>query len=232
MPAFVVEDRDPYEPNAVIVFASSAIAARRKGARQLDHDEIGGLTCRRLKWADEYEEAKAVPAAVMLAHGWQMTCFGCDQIIYDGGFVTRYDENDEEYEVEVNPVGTQHCCYCTQECQKHDVDQRARRERGERRFWAALAREAMRKLPGITIDAEKGDSRSRRHHRYFGVHTKSGRDRALCFVVRFSFPGSKYGGSYRYDLHYEATKGERQILIANGDMEAWEAFRKDGCTNG
>ncbi|CAN1724401.1 putative C2H2-type domain-containing protein [Hyphomicrobium sp. 1Nfss2.1] len=226
MPAFVVEDGDPYEPGAVIVFAPSDIVARRKAASQLDHDEIGGLSCRRLKWADEYEEAKAVPATAMLAHGWQLTCCGCEQLIYDGGVVARYDENGEEYEEDVDPVGTQHSCYCTAACQKRDEDEQARRKRGERRFWNALAREAMCKLPGITIEPEKTEGVwSGHHHRYFGAHSKSGRDRALCFVVRFTFPGSKYGGSYRYDLGYEATKGERQILIANGDMAAWEAFR-------
>jgi len=228
MPAFVVEDGDIYEPGAVIVFATSDIVARRKGAAQLGHDEIGGLTCRRVKWADEFEEAKAVPATAMLANGWSLTCSGCEQLIYDGGTVTRYTEDDEEYEEEVNPVGTQHCCYCSPECQKRDHDERARRKRGELRFWHALAREAVRKLPGITIEPEKTEGVwSGHHHRYFGAHTKSGRDRALCFVVRFTFPGSKYGGSYRYDLDYEASRGERQVLIANGDMAAWEAFRSD-----
>jgi hypothetical protein len=219
MPAFTVQIDDRYEPQACIVFAPSDIVARRKGAAELDWEEIGGLKCTRTHWADEYEAAGVVPAAAMLANGWSLTCFGCDQTIYDGGTVTRYGEDDEEYEEEVSPIGTQHCCYCSAECESKFLAERARRKRGERRFWDALAREALRKLPGITVEG-KG-----RHHRYFGAHSKSGRDRAICFVVAFTFPGSKYGGSYRYDLDYEATKGERQVLIANGDMAAWEAFR-------
>jgi hypothetical protein len=221
MPAFTVQIDDWYEPQACIVFAPSDIVARRKGAAELDWEGIGGLKCHRTQWADEYEPTGVVPATAMLANGWSLTCFGCDQTIYDGGTVTRYTEDDEEYEEEVHPIGTQHCCYCSVECEQRYLTERARRKRGERRFWAALAREAMRKFPGVVVS----EAQNSHHHKYFGAHSKSGRDRALCFVVGFTFPGSRYGGSYRYDLDYEATKGERQVLIANGDMAAWEAFR-------
>lgn len=219
MPAFTVQINDPYEPAGCVVFAKTDIEARRKGANELDCDEIGGLECRRAKWADEYEPMGYVPATVMLANNWSLSCSGCEQMIYDGGEVTRYDEDDQEYEVEVNPVDHGRHVYCTPECRDRDLTQSARRKRGERRFWEALKREALRKLPGIVIDPEKSGAC------YFGHHTKSKRDRAICFVVCFSFPGSKYGGKYRYDLGYDDTRGKRQILIANGDMEAWDAFR-------
>lgn len=226
MPAFTVKIGDPYESAGCVVFAKTDIEARRKGARELDCDEIGGLECRRAKWADEYEPMGYVPATAMLANNWYLTCCGCDQTIYDGGEITRYDEDGQEYEVEVNPVDHGRYVYCSPECRDKDLSDRARRKRGERRFWEALKREALRKLPGITIEPETpGAVYSGHHHRYFGHHTKSRRDRALCFVVGFSFPGSKYGGKYRYDLDYDDTRGKRQILIAIGDMEAWEAFR-------
>lgn len=225
MPAYAVNVKDPYEPAGCVVFAPSDIVARRKAASELDCDEISGLSCRRAPWADEFEATRVIPATLMLANGWYLICAGCEQTISEDCTVTRYDDDGEEYEEDVNPVGTQHCVYCTPECQKRDKDERARRKRGERRFWSALAREALRKMPGITIDPDNTESGSSRHHRYFGNHTKSNRDRAICFVVGFHFPGSKYGGSYRYDLDYEATKGTRQVLIANGDMEAWETFR-------
>lgn len=227
MPAYSVHVDDPYEPSAVIVFAKSNIEARRQGASQLDCDEIGGLRCLREPWADAFEINRKIPAAEMLAHGWMLPCAGCEQIISDGGTVTRYNDDGQETEVDVDPVGTDHCAFCTPECKARHDEYRARCKRGERRFWAALAREALRKFPGITIDPEKTDAArwSGHHHRYFGTHSKSGRCRALCFVVAFSFPGSKYGGKYRYDLDYEATKGRRSLLIANGDLDAWNAFR-------
>lgn len=225
MPAYAVNDYDASEPTGCVVFAKSNIEARRKGASELDCDEIGGLTCVRAKWADEFEATGKIPAATMLANGWQLTCVGCDQILYEGGTVTRYDEDDNETEVDIDPVGTQHSPYCTPECRQRDHDQRARRKRGERRFWEALKREALRKFPGITIDPEKTDGRwSGHHHRFFGWHRKSGRDRAICFEVKFTFPGAKYGGGYRYDLAYEATRGVRTLLIANADKDTWDAW--------
>lgn len=42
MPAFTVQIDDPYEPAGCVVFAKTDIEARRKGARELDCDEIGG----------------------------------------------------------------------------------------------------------------------------------------------------------------------------------------------
>lgn len=226
MPAFAVNDYDACEPRGCVVFAKSNIEARRRGASELDCDEICGLSCRRAEWADEFEASKSVPAEVMLANGWQLTCSGCDQIIYDGGTVTRWVD-DEEVEIGVAPVGTQHYAFCTPECHASETFRRAWMKRGDRRCFEVFKREVMRKLPGVTIDPDKpADERwSGHHHRYFGHHSKSKRGRAICFVVHFTFPGSKYGGSYRYDLGYEDKRGKRQVLIANGDMDAWRAFR-------
>lgn len=150
-------------------------------------------------------------------NGWHLSCCGCDQMIEAGGVVTRWIEN-EEIEVDIDPVGTQHAAFCTPECRDCELWRRAWAKRGERRCFEVLKRELLRKHPGVTIEPEK------HHDRYFGHHPKSKRGRALCFVVRFTFPGAKYGGSYRYDLGYDDVRGQRQVLIANHDADAWVAF--------
>jgi hypothetical protein len=216
--AYSVTDPDPYEAGSCIVFANTDIEARKRGADVLNLDEIGGLKCKREPWADQYEAENKIPATEMLAHGWALMCRGCEQLMEDGGYVTRYGDDGEETEIDINPTGTQHYCFCTPECEASEREYRARCKRGERRFLAALIREAHRKFPGIAIQ-ESG------HHCYFDHHSKSNRCRAICFVVDFTFPGSKYRASYRYDLGYEATKGKRSLLVANGDKDAWVAFR-------
>jgi hypothetical protein len=232
MPAYAVNDFDAYEPRGVVLFAKSNIEARRNGASDLDCDEIGGLSCCRAPWADAYEADGIIPASVMLANGWMLTCSGCDQIIHDGGTVTRWIENDagdeEEVEIDVAPVGTQDCSFCTPECRDRELWRRAWMKRGARRCFEVFKRELLRLHPGVTVDTEKpyGESWSEHHHRYFGLHSKSKRGRAICFVVRFTWPGSKHGGSYRYDLGYEDVRGKRQVLIANGDAKAWREFVK------
>lgn len=182
--AFAVSDGEDSEGRGCILFAKSNIEARRKGANVLDCDGIGGLTCRRATWADEFAAVGSVPAAVMIANGWWP------------------------------------------ECRDREMWRRAWAKRGDRRCFEVFKRELLRQYPEVTIDPEKSsDERwSGHHHRYFGRHSKSGRGRALCFVVCFSFPGAEYGGSYRYDLDYGATRGKRQILIANHDQEAWRVF--------
>lgn len=230
MTAFAVTHPDDPDNAGCVVFAKSGIEARRKGANQLDCDGIGGLSCCRAPWADEFEETRIVPAAVMISNGWYLSCGGCDQMISDGGTVTRWIENadgeDEEIEVDVDPVGSQHSAFCTPECRDRELWRRAWMKRGDRRCFEVFKRELMRQHPGVTIDPDKpADERwSGHHHRYFGMHSKSKRGRAICFVVKFTFPGAKYGGSYRYDLDYEDARGTRKIFVANHDAEAWRAF--------
>lgn len=225
MPAYAINDYDSYEPRGVVLFAASNIEARRKGVSALDLDEIGGLSCCRAPWADEFEAARSIPASVMIENGWQLSCCGCDQMISDGGTVTRW-VGDDEIEIDVDPVGTQQAAFCTPECRDREMWRRAWAKRGERRCFEVLKRELLRKHPCVTIEPEKPATENwcGHHHRYFGLHSKSKRGRALCFVVKFTFPGAKYGGSYRYDLGYDDLRGKRQVLVAKHDTDAWAAF--------
>ena len=225
MPAYAINDFDADEPCGVVLFAKSNIEARRRGASALNIDEIGGLSCCRAPWADEYEADGIVPASVMIDNGWKITCSGCDQWIDGDGTVSRFIDG-QEVEVDVDVVGTQHSAYCTPECRDQDRWRRAWMQRGERRCFEVFKRELLRLHPGVSVDPEKPtDERwSGHHHRYFSRHSKSGRGRAICFVVRFTFPGAKYGGSYRYDLGYQDARGSRTLFIANADHEAWAQF--------
>ena len=226
MPAYAINDYDADEPKGVVLFAKSDIEARRRGASDLDCDEIAGLSCRRAPWADGFEASGVIPAATMVANGWHFTCHGCDQWFSDQSTITRWTDDGEEIEVDVDPVGSQHAAFCTPECRDREMWRRAWMKRGDRRCFDVLKRELLRLHPGVTIDPDKpADERwSGHHHRYFGHHSKSKRGRAICFVVKFTFPGAKHGGSYRYDLDDEAARGKREVLVANGDMDAWRAF--------
>lgn len=219
MPAFAVHDTTDSDGEGCIVFAKTSIEAKRRAMRWLDHDEIAGLSAKRAKWADVHEAAGVVPAADMVAHGWTLTCTGCDQQIFDT--VTRYGDDGEEYEVETDPCGSQHSAYCAPDCRARDLAQRDRRRRGNRRCFELFKRELARKLPGAAILPDDSDD----HHRYFGRHSKSGFDRALCFVVAFDFPGCRHAhAKYRYDLDYDDTRGKRRVMVANGDLDAWTAW--------
>lgn len=219
MPAYSVHDTTDSDGEGCIVFAKTSIEAKRRALRELDHDEIAGLKAQRETWADGYEASGVVPAADMIARGWTLECVGCEQQIFDT--VTRYGDDGEEFEVETNPCGTQHAAYCTPECRDRDRAQRARRKRGDRRCFGVFKRELARKLPGAVIAADDSPD----HHRYFGAHSKSGFDRALCFIVAFDFPGRKHAlAKYRYDLDYGDTRGKRRVLVAAGDLDAWNAW--------
>lgn len=217
--AFAVSNEDG---ESVILFAKSDIEARRLAASHLDQDSIAGLFCKRAPWADRYEKANAIPAAVMLDHGWNLSCTGCDQWIADG------IEDDDGNEVDLAPVGTQFAPYCTSACRDRYLAEKAMRKRGERRCWQVFKRELLRKFPGVTVEAED----SSHHHRYCGGHSKSKRSRANCFRVAFKFPGAKYVASYCYDLPYADLRGKRWLLIPNGDLDAWEEFKRSRAMTG
>lgn len=217
--------------DGIILFAKSDIEARRKGANDLDHDDISGLSCRRVPWADQYADTGIVPAADMIDAGWWLECRGCERRI-DGDEME--DGNGDYYDPE--PCGTQHAPYCTPQCQERYLRARARIKRAERRAFEVLKRELLRKIPGITIDPMKtepsqpGSIITGSHHSYVS-RENDGTERIICVVVGFKFPGSRYGGSYRYDRRdpqhrYSgpATR-KRHLAIANGDKEAWDQFR-------
>lgn len=213
--AFCVSE--DFDGHATIVFSASHVVARRKGADELD-SEFGSVSCRRAHWADEFTPGP-VPARAMLENGWWFEeCTGCGR--YMSGDDLYEGDDDDENPAAIDPVGTQHAPYCTEACRQAYLKRKARRERFEKKAYDVLAAELMRRYPGVTLAGPQCH-----HHKYVGRHAPSRRDRVLCISIAFQFPGSKYPGTYRYDLDHKAAKGTRQLWVANGDAAAWDAWR-------
>lgn len=94
---------ESYEGNSVIEFASSAIAARRYGANQLDTDFKSIESCRRAKWADQYADERVIPPEAYIANGWWFECHHCG---------TRVDGETEGRVIDGNAV------FCCSDCQR------------------------------------------------------------------------------------------------------------------
>lgn len=75
--AFIVETDDPED--STIQFATSNVAARRKGA-QVIGAEFGGVSCKRVPWADQYAGA-SIPDSAYIANGWWFECATCGDCV-------------------------------------------------------------------------------------------------------------------------------------------------------
>ncbi len=80
MKAYAVQE--DYEGTGAIIFAKHAIQARRWGANEFNGGELGGMTCRRAPWADQYAPGP-IPAEVMMEHGWSFLCVRCERRVLD-----------------------------------------------------------------------------------------------------------------------------------------------------
>ena len=106
---------EEFEGTGGIVFARSAIAARRIGAERYADGEFENAQCRRAPYADEYAESGVVPASRLIAEGWHFECSGCSRTI----------DNDYLWERDIDPsdvVGTQDSSvYCNELCEAHEA---------------------------------------------------------------------------------------------------------------
>lgn len=83
--AYTVSDDDEC---AVVVFASSGIAARRMGANSLDMD-FQGVSCRRSKDFDQYTPGP-VPIDALRASGWWFDCACCGTRVHGEDGIAAY----------------------------------------------------------------------------------------------------------------------------------------------
>ena len=90
----VTED---FEGMGGIVFARSNIEARKWGAREYNDGELGGMTCKRVPWADRYASERDIPISAMVDVGWHFECHGCGRRI-DTDLAYTYDDGIEETE--------------------------------------------------------------------------------------------------------------------------------------
>lgn len=114
--AYMVSD----DEHSVIRFAKYSVVARREGANELDV-EFGDVRCERAPYADAYTEQRWVPAEVLMANGWWISCGHCGAQVFD-------DNEDEDGNPKV-PVFEGKHTYCDQDCkdaEEHDRAERAR----------------------------------------------------------------------------------------------------------
>ena len=115
--AYSVMEED--EGTGDIVFAHSDIEARRRGANEFADGEIGGVTCRRAQWADEFAPGP-VPFSAKFEQGWWVECSGCGVTIQEGG----YDSKGDEIDFEIVEVGD--AVYCTPACRERRLAEDAK----------------------------------------------------------------------------------------------------------
>lgn len=186
------------QEQSVVIFATSSIAARRMGANQMDIEFDSVDFCRRSAEFDQYAPGP-VPLMALVESGWWQECYGCG-IRIDLDAIT-----DEELE----PVENTRGLFCRQSCQDRDAKQKAEEARVRKVAVERLAARVMKTWPEAKIANTHAFATTR------GGHTVPQQ-----VIVDFTFPGSQYTATYRYDKFREPPK----LFVCNGDLAAWEAY--------
>lgn len=227
---------EEYENTGSIIFATSAVAARRIGANEHADGDFSAVSCRRAKWADDYA-GKPLPISLMVEHGWHFECMGCGR---------RIDEDMRDWMMHVREghtfrdklaiarryrkwtpaqiIGSQHSwAFCTAACRDEHEAHEAERKRRQQHAIEVFKRRVLKRFP----DAKLIDDPARmRPHVY--ANMENGRWRVRQVAVEFEFPGMKIGpAAYRWDNHSSYRKPEKpHFTCCNGDREAFEAWAR------
>ena len=110
-PKVAYQVSEEMDGQAVVVFDSHGLSARRRGACELGTD-FESVTCSRAKHFDEFASKGFVPMEELIAAGWWYECYGC------GDRVT--DETEGVLIVE-NSI------YCSEDCRLADLLERKKR---------------------------------------------------------------------------------------------------------
>ncbi|MBE4178030.1 hypothetical protein HJ095_23190 [Vibrio parahaemolyticus] len=185
--------REDSEGHCCIVFHHHALAARREGAETLGED-FEYVECDRAPQFDHYADKGHVPPMALLEAGWWFECHHCGhQVMSDG--------RDEEEDTPLDKVVTVgQAVYCNQKCKNGHELEKSKREQAFNRF-KKLVKE---KRPDLNFTEFEG-----------------GWPR-ITMIAKFTFPGSKYGGSARD----QNGNGEITWYISNGDQEAWDKYEE------
>lgn len=217
--AFAVTEED--EGTGGIVFAKSAIAARRIGANEYADGEFAYVLCRRAPWADECAADGDVPVWLMVEHGWHFECQGCGRRI----------DSDMLWERDIKPediIGTQRTsAYCNDVCRAREALHRAEANRAQIRWIRRFRKIIKARFPNAEIVAGEGFGRGA--HAY--ASKRNGVWRIEQVNVQFEFPGMTIAPA---TLRYDRTQRTRNAYRPNkphwsccaGDKEAFEAFAK------
>lgn len=221
--AYVVRDND--EGGTVVVFAKSAVAARRIGARELDIDFESVESCRRAPEFDGYASAGTVPNNVLLDHGWWFECSGCYRHI-SSDLDALYEYRDRIRSITLNPVFIGEIVYCCPSCKtRYEKEQRIRKE-AEAKAIDNFRRRVLKRFPDAVF-VENSE------HTRFNQHASASRRGGGIeqIVVSFAFPGMQIApATYCYDLNSSIKIGPScpEVFCCSGDQEAFQAWAKGG----
>lgn len=202
-----------YDGTGGVVFAKSAIEARRYGASEWNDGELGGLHVRRERDFDQFD-GSGVPAWLMVAKGWWFECSGCGMTINEDSLYDRGLPVEGVVGAECSRV------YCCATC---EADERARTAReaavGNAFLWHLKQRVIDRFGP---VEFANGAWKEHVYAREVDgtVHIGQG-------IVSFNFPGMRIGpASLRYNWGYGGQFGppSPEYSVPRGDLEAFEAW--------
>lgn len=106
--AFAVTE--PNENLGEIIFATSDIEARRRGADEYNDGDLGGMRVRRQRHFDKYLGV-GVPVSDLVEEGWHFECCGCG--------LKMNEDTMEEAGLPIDGIlGTQHTLsFCSEDCE-------------------------------------------------------------------------------------------------------------------
>jgi len=205
---------EEFENTGGIVYAKSAIEARRIGANEYADGDFSAVSCKRAPWADRYI-GKGLPIHIMVENGWHFDCQGCGRRI-DSDYLWETDRQPEDI------VGHQHsACYCDAVCEARETLDRAERKRLENRWLRRFAKIVKRRFP---------DAAPTHRHAYC-ERDANGRLRIGQVSVEFDFPGRQYSlAQLRWDRDssWKADSRKPSWSCSSGDREAFEAYAAQG----
>ena len=199
------------EGTGAIYFAKHAITAKKAFANEHNDGDLGGITCRRAAWADDYAD-KPLPANLMVEHGWWFECVEC------GNRIELQNFEDEGRDISAI-VGTQHSLvFCDAICaEQYTAKKRACRVVEDDAI-AFLRTKVLDRLPGVEFVTGNGIE-----HAY--ARWKNGRPVLHQAVISFNFPGQKIGpASLRMDDVDSKWLALPTFHCCSGDRDAFEAF--------
>lgn len=204
---------EPYENTGGVIFAQTAIVARRIGANEWHDGDISGMTVRRAADLDRYAPGP-VPASAMIAKGWWFECSGCGATINEDWL---YDRGLSVEGVRGTDSGPVFCC-ARCEGEYRDI------ARAEETAGQAVIRGLIERIRQRFGDVEIGKTR---HY----TTMMDGHLTTQEAEVEFVFPGHRFGpASLRlasYHPQRDALPPSFSFYCCNGDREAFEAFAKE-----
>lgn len=235
---------EPDEGTGGIVFATSAIAARRIGADLYCDGEFSYARCRRAPYADRYAATAQVPASALVGAGWHFECSGCSVRI-DTDLPDRWRDEagptDTFREILAAArryrhwhsdavIGDQNgAVFCDAACQAKHLAHEAERKRRQARAIEAFKRRVLKRFPDATFPENNPDNQAptwlQHHHAY--AKMRNGRWRLRQIRVAFAFPGMVHGhAELSYNPQSYHTRNERKpaFTCCAGDKEAFEAW--------